>query len=69
MKTKIINYDFNIDTLITVEAPIGTDPYNLIEKAITKLKRQVNSSDITLSFDQCFDADTGDYTEDWKSLN
>lgn len=69
METKIINYDFNIDTLITVEAPIGTDRYNLIEKAITKLKRQVNSSDITLSFDQCYDADTGNYTEDWKSLN
>ncbi len=63
---KLINYDFNIDTLITVEAPVGTDPNTLIEKAITKLRGQVNCSDITLSFDQCFDAETGNYTEDWK---
>ena len=69
MKSQIINYDFNIDTLVTVEAPMGTDPNTLIEKAITKLKEQVNRSDITLSFDQCFDADTGNYTENWKSLN
>ena len=69
MKSKIINYDYNIDTLITVEAPTGTDPNTLIEKAITKLKEQVNCSDITLSFDQCYDPDTGNYTENWKPLN
>ena len=65
-KPKLINYDFNIDTLITVEAPVGTDPDTLIEKAIMKLAERDDFSDITLSFDQCFDADTGNYTEDWK---
>ncbi len=65
-ETKLINYDFTIDTLITVEAPVGTDPDTLIKKAIMKLAEREDFSDIVLNFDQCFDAETGSYTEDWK---
>ena len=64
---KIVNYDFTIDSLVSVEAPKGTDPDTLIELAMIKLAERVKEGDITLMFDTCFDSETGAYYEDWEN--
>ncbi len=70
--SKIINYDFNIDSLISVKAPAGTDPVDLIGDVMEKLKERLSTNsttDIEVSFDQCYDSETGAYSEDWKNLS
>jgi len=64
---KIVNYDFCIDNLVSVEAPKGTDPETLIELAMIKLAERVKEGDVTLIFDTCFDRETGAYYEDWEN--
>ena len=64
--TKIINYDFAVDTLITVEAPVGTDPSMLVTKALEKLSVQAAHEQVVIAFQTTFDLETGEYSEEWE---
>ena len=66
MSKKIVNYDFTIDSLVSVEAPEGTNPEELVGRAIKKLIERAREGDISLAFDTCFDSETGDYSEEWE---
>tara|TARA_R110000823_G_C15929475_1_gene499370 strand:- start:654 stop:866 length:213 start_codon:yes stop_codon:yes gene_type:complete len=66
--TKIINYDFAVDTLITVEAPVGTDPSMLVTKALEKLSVQAAHEQVVIAFQTTFDLETGEYSEEWEEV-
>ncbi len=65
---RTVNYDFTIDSLVSVEAPAGTDPDELIDMALAKLAQRAKEGDIALMFDTCFDSETGNYNEDWRTI-
>ena len=48
--SKIINYDFYVDELITVKAPIGTDPDAITDQALAKLAYHAVRRDLKLEF-------------------
>ena len=62
-----ISYDFNIDSLVSVEAPIGTNPDTLIEQALQELIRRAASKDLTITFEDFFDKETGVWDNDWEN--
>jgi len=62
-----ISYDFAIDNIIAVDAPMGTDPDTLIEQCKVKLIERIQEGDITFTFENIFDAETGDHNEDWEN--
>ena len=64
-----VSYDFAVDNIIAVDAPIGTDPDTLIEQAKQKLIERIREGDITFMFENVFDGETGDYSEDWENYN
>ena len=64
--TKVINYDFAVDTLITVEAPAGTDPDTLEQEVLGKLSAQVARGQVELVYNHTFDAETGTYSKEWE---
>tara|TARA_R110002020_G_scaffold170610_1_gene360390 strand:+ start:297 stop:500 length:204 start_codon:yes stop_codon:yes gene_type:complete len=66
--SRTINYDFTVDSLVSVEAPAGSDPDDLIDLAIYKLIQRLKEKDIILQFDTCFDSETGVYDEDWRTI-
>ena len=60
MNKKIVSYDFTVDNIIAVEAPVGTDPDTLVDQALEKLiERCHQSGEISFIFDKVFDPDTG----------
>ena len=65
--SKMISYDFTVDSIVSVDAPIGTDPETLIRSAKIKLIERINEDDVTLIFDTIFDSETGAYDEDWEN--
>ncbi len=66
MRIKTVSYDFEIDSLVSVDAPTGTDPDTLIEEAKRKLIDRILSDDITLVFDTTYDCDSGEYSNEWQ---
>ena len=58
---KIISYDFTVDNIIAVKAPVGTDPETLIDQALEELIQRCKERDVTLIFENTFDPDTGEY--------
>ncbi len=62
-----VSYDFSIDSVVAVDAPIGTDPDTLIEEAKQKLIERIEEGDITFLFENIFDSETGAYDEDWSN--
>tara|TARA_R110002167_G_scaffold110987_4_gene282243 strand:+ start:3701 stop:3910 length:210 start_codon:yes stop_codon:yes gene_type:complete len=66
---KKINYDFTVESLITVEAPVGTDPATLESEALAKLAAQTYHHQIVLDFHTTFDAETGKYSDDWENTD
>ena len=64
--SKMISYDFNIDSCIGVEAPIGTDPDTLIDQVLLELIRRASMKDLTVSFEDFFDKETGVWDKDWE---
>jgi hypothetical protein len=62
-----ISYDFAIDNIIAVDAPMGTDPDTLIEQCKVKLIERIQEGDITFTFENIFDAETGDHNKDWEN--
>ena len=63
---RTVNYDFCVDSLVSVEALEGTDPETLIEQAKIKVIQNIRTNDLILVFDTCFDKQTGDYYQDWE---
>ena len=63
---KMVNYNFIVDSVVSVEAPIGTDPESLIRSAKIKLVYRINDNDVDLVFKNVFDPETGAYSEDWS---
>ena len=63
---KIINYDFTLESLITVEAPVGTDPATLESEAMGKLAAHAHHHQVVLDFHTTFDPETGAYSEEWE---
>jgi len=64
---KIISYDFSLDSIVAVDAPIGTDPDTLIEQAKQKLIQRIQEDDVTIVFENIFDSENGAYDEDWEN--
>lgn len=65
--SKNVSYDFTVDSIVSVDAPIGTDPETLIRSAKIKLVERINENDVTLVFDTIFDSETGVYEQDWEN--
>ena len=57
-KTKIVSYDFLIDNIIAVKAPVGTDPDTLIDQALEQLIQRCHHGEISFIFDKVFDPET-----------
>jgi len=64
--SKEVSYDFSIDSIVAVNAPIGTDPDALIEQVKQKLIQRIQEDDLTFVFENIFDSETGAYDEDWE---
>jgi hypothetical protein len=65
--SKNVSYDFGIDSIVAVDAPIGTDPDTLIEQAKQKLIQKIREDDVTIVFENIYDSETGAYDEDWEN--
>lgn len=61
-KPKTINYDFSLDTFVSVEAPPGTDPDTLLEECRMKLALLVAEGGAEFAFEKTFDPETGEYS-------
>ena len=64
-----VSYDFVLDSCVTVDAPIGTNPETLIEQAKAKFIERILSNEATVTFENIFDGKTGAYDEDWKNYS
>lgn len=65
--SKNVTYDFSIDSIVAVDAPIGTDPDELVAQAKRKLFDKLLDDDLTFRFENIFDSETGAYDEDWEN--
>lgn len=65
--SKNVTYDFRIDSIVAVDAPIGTDPETLIEQAKRKLIQRTQEDDVILVFENIYDNETGAYDDDWEN--
>jgi hypothetical protein len=63
---KNVFYDFSLDSIVAVDAPIGTDPDTLIEQVKEKLIQRIREDDVTIVFENIYDGETGAYDEDWE---
>ena len=64
-----VSYDFCIDSIVAVDAPIGTDPDALIEEAFNKLAQRIADRDLTFQFENIYDGETGAYDVDWENYS
>ena len=64
--SKNVSYDFSLDSIVAVDAPIGTDPDTLIEQVKEKLIQRIREDDLTIVFENIFDSETGAYDENWE---
>ena len=62
-----VSYDFSLDSIVAIDAPIGTDPDTLIEQAKQKLIQRIQEDDVTIVFENIYDCETGAYDEDWEN--
>jgi len=65
---KTVTYDFSVDSIVCVDAPLGTDPDKLYDLVVEKLLKKIKVNDITFRFENIFCGETGSYSEDWKEL-
>ena len=63
---KNISYDFTVDSVVAVDAPIGTDPDTLIQQVKQKLIQRIQEDDVTIVFENIYDGETGAYDENWE---
>jgi hypothetical protein len=64
--SKNVSYDFGLDSIVAVDAPIGTDPDTLIEQVKEKLIQRIREDDVTIVFENIYDSETGSYDDDWE---
>jgi len=64
-----ISYDFNLDSIVSVDAPIGTDPDTLIEQAKQKLIQRIQEDNVIIVFENIYDSETGAVDEDWENYS
>lgn len=67
--SKNVTYDFSIDSIVAVDAPIGTDPDILMAEVKLKLVDRIMNNDVTIVFENIFDSETGAYDEDWENYS
>ena len=58
---KTITYDFRVDSIIAIDAEVGTDPDDLRQQVLDKLADKARSGDIEVTFENTFDEETGEY--------
>lgn len=58
---KIITYDFRVDSVIAIDAEVGTDPDDLRQQVLEKLAHKARVDDIEVTFENTFDEETGEY--------
>ena len=63
MSKRIISYDFDVQSIVAVNAPYGTDPDDLVGQALIKLIQRARHQDIELVCENIFDPETGYYEE------
>tara|TARA_R100001163_G_scaffold1295_5_gene2044 strand:+ start:4963 stop:5208 length:246 start_codon:yes stop_codon:yes gene_type:complete len=68
-ETEKVSYDFSVDSIVSVEAPIGTDPDVLWEQAFNQLYDRVMQRDLNFRFEEIFDKETGAYDKDWEGYS
>jgi len=66
-KIKQVTYDFIVNSFVTLDAPIGTDPTSLLEQARNKFLKQATVYDIELAFEAIYDRENETYDEDWEN--
>jgi hypothetical protein len=59
--SKILAYDFSVDSIVSVEAPSGTNPNDLRDLVTAKLLKKIQDEDITFRFENTYDQETGEY--------
>ena len=67
--SKKVAYDFSIDSIVSVDAAVGTNPADLEGQVLKKLLDRLLARDITVRFENTFDHATGSYDEDWSKEN
>ena len=67
--SKEVSYDFSLDSIVAIDAPIGTDPDTLIEQAKQKLVERILTDDVVIVFENIYDGETGAYDEDWENYS
>jgi len=63
MSERVVSYDFDIQSIVAVDAPYGTDPDTLIEQVFIKLIQRARHQDIELVCENTFDPETGAYED------
>ena len=64
-----VSYDFSLDSIVVVDAPIGTNPDTLIEQAKQKLIQRIQEDDVSIVFENIFDSENGAYEYDWENYS
>jgi len=68
MSSKNVFFDFTIDSLVSVEAPEGTNPDTLIAKATEIFRTRLETGELLIMCEGTFDSTTGEYNLDTESL-
>ena len=63
MSERIVSYDFDIQSLVAVDAPYGTNPNTLIDKVMNKIVERARDCEIEVFCENTFDPETGAYEE------
>ena len=61
---KTIYFDFVLETCVSVEGEMGTDPDSLLDAVGKKLISSINDGDVIFRCENIFDPATGEYGED-----
>jgi len=59
---KTASFDFEMDSFVGVEAPVGTDPETLYEKALALFSDRLSRGELIINYFQTYDHENGDIT-------
>jgi hypothetical protein len=57
VEPKLIGFDFDMDSFVSVQAPVGTDPDTLTDQALALFSERIKSKDAIVCFAGNFDPD------------
>ena len=63
MSKRMVSYDFDVQSIVAVDTPYGTDPDTLIGQALVKLIQRARHEEIELVCENIFDGETGAYED------